>query len=213
LRHFLTTLAALLLGCGAAFAQMAPPIVGAPAMGATSPLGVLGATSSVGPVGIPMGATELAPGGLSPGPLDPTASTDPCFSAGVSSTTTGSTSTFDGSGMNPGTTQGLASFGLSSGPMGLSGSCGPGTSAGTASGTASTSILGGATTGALPGGGIPLGATELNNAGVSPMFTPSIVASPCGIGSSTTTMSLTPGSTMTNGMTGTSGSIASPFGC
>ena len=209
MRHFLTTLAALLLGCGAAFAQMAPPIVGAPAMGATSPLGVLGATSSVGPVGIPMGATELAPGGLSPAPLDPTASTDPCFSAGVSSTTTGSTSTFDGSGMNPGTTQGLASFGLSSGPMGLSGSCGPGTSAGTASGTASTSILGGATAGALPGGGILLGATELNNAGVSPMFTPPIVASPCGISSSTTTMSLNPGSTMT----GASGSIASPSGC
>ena len=209
MRHFLTTLAALLLGCGAAFAQMAPPIVGAPAMGATSPLGVLGATSSVGPVGIPMGATELAPGGLSPAPLDPTANTDPCFSAGVSSTTTGSTSTFDGSGMSPGTTQGLASFGLSSGPMGLSGSCGPGTSAGTASGTASTSILGGATAGALPGGGIPLGATELNNAGVSPMFTPPIVASPCGISSSTTTMSLTPGSTMT----GASGSIASPSGC
>jgi hypothetical protein len=205
-RHFLTTLAALLLGCGAAFAQMAPAIVGAPAMGATSPLGILGATSSVGPVGIPMGATELAPGGLSPAPLDPTASTDPCFSAGVSSTTTGSTSTFDGSGMNPGTTQGLASFGLSSGPMGLSGSCGPGTSAGTASGTASTSILGGATTGALPGGGIPLGATELNNAGVSPMFTPSIVASPCGIGSSTTTMSLAPGRSA-------SGSVGSPSGC
>jgi hypothetical protein len=211
LRHFLTTLAALLLGCGAAFAQMAPAIVGAPAMGATSPLGVLGATSSVGPVGIPMGATELAPGGLSPAPLDPTASTDPCFSAGVSSTTTGSTSTFDGSGMNPGTTQGLASYGLSSGPMGLSGSCGPGISAGTASGTASTSILGGASAGALSGGGIPLGATELNNAGVSPMLTPSIVASPCGITSSTT-MSLTPGSTM-NGMTGASGSIASPSGC
>jgi hypothetical protein len=206
LRHLLTTLAALLLGCGAAFAQMAPPIVGAPA---TSPLGVPGVASSVGPVGIPMGATELAPGGLSPGPLDPTASTDPCFSAGVSSTTTGSTSTFDGSGM----TQGLASYGLSSGTMGLSGSCGPGISAGTASGTTSTSVLGGASAGTVSGGAIPLGATELNNAGVSPMLTAPIVASPCGIGSSTTTMSLTPGSTMTNGMTSASGSVGLPSGC
>jgi hypothetical protein len=209
LRHFLTTLAALLMGCGAAFAQMTPPIFGAPAMGATSPLGVPGATSAVGAVGIPMGATELAPGGLSPAPLDPTASTDPCFSAGVSSATTGSSSTFDGAGMSTGTSQGMASFGLSSGPMGLSGSCGPGISAGTASGTASTSSLGGATAGTVSGGAIPLGAIELNNAGVSPMVTSPIVGSPCGVGTSSMTMGAT-GTTM--GGTGTT-QVGSPFGC
>lgn len=115
LRHFLTTLAALLLGCGAAFAQITPPIPGALAIGATSPFGVPGATSSVGPVGIPMGATELAPGGLSPAPL-----------ADVSSAPAGPSSTFDGAGMSSGSMgSGTASFGVSSRPAGLAGSCGP----------------------------------------------------------------------------------------
>jgi hypothetical protein len=192
LRVFWTTLAALLLGCGTAAAQLAPPTPGAPAMGATSPLGIPGATSSVGPVGIPMGATELSPGGLSPAPLDPTASSNPCFSAGLPNATTSTNgSTFDGGGgvdtsiVAPGT----ANFDFSAGAAGLSGSCGPGTSAGTASGTSSASSLGGATPGGLAGSGLPLGATELNNAGVSPTFSPSIIAGPCSSTSSPSTMS------------------------
>ena len=84
LRSVSTTLAALVLSCSTSLAQIAPLTVISPAMGATSPLGIPGAltgvTSPVGPVGIPLGASELSPGGLSPAPFDPTASTNSCSS-------------------------------------------------------------------------------------------------------------------------------------
>src|SRR6478672_10864128 len=56
-----------------------------PAIGTTSPLGGVGALpASVGPVGIPMGAVELSPGGLSPVPLGSLGSAS-CSGAGMSS--------------------------------------------------------------------------------------------------------------------------------
>ena len=59
--------AAVLFGCGAAHAQSAMTTSG---LGATSPLGMLGSNASTGSnggTGIPLGATEIDPGGLSPG--------------------------------------------------------------------------------------------------------------------------------------------------
>src|ERR1700681_1926006 len=65
-RLCIATAAATLLGCGCAFAQVGgigtAPI--AP-LGVTSPLGI-GPGAAVGPVGIPLGATEIGTAGVSP---------------------------------------------------------------------------------------------------------------------------------------------------
>jgi hypothetical protein len=150
LRALLTASAMLLLGCGASFAQLALPSPNSPAMGPTSPLGIPGATSPVGPVGIPFGATSLSPSGLSPAPFDPTASNNPC--------------------------SGAIPSGLSSGAMSSLASCGVAPTSGTASGTSSST--GGGVTISVGSGGIPLGATELDNAGLSPMITSPAPSSP-----------------------------------
>jgi len=174
----------LFLSCRVMFAQVTPL---ASAMGATSPLGVPGATSLVGPVGIPLGSTELFPGGLSPGPLDPTASTDPCGSTGGA---IGSSSTFDGSGINA----------SAIGPCSI----------GTSSGTTPVPSAGGIAAGTTPGGSIPLGATEIDSGGVSPTVTPPVVVSTpsCGLSSSAT-------ATMSDGTTSILGStpIGTLSGC
>jgi hypothetical protein len=67
IRTLIAAIATVLLGCGAAFFQIA---TGAPVpspLGITSPLG-MAPGSPVPPAGIPMGATELASPGLSPAP-------------------------------------------------------------------------------------------------------------------------------------------------
>src|SRR6266481_6080295 len=56
------TAAIFLFGCGSGFAQTAPTL----GMGATSPLGTMNFNAPSGPVGIPLGATELNTGGMSP---------------------------------------------------------------------------------------------------------------------------------------------------
>lgn len=185
------------------FAQMsiAPA---APAMGTTSPLGVPGATIGAGPVGTQQGAKALSPGGLGIAPLNPTASTTPCFSAGTSASAvpgTGSRSTLDATDMNLSTTNSaMPLYGMNSGTTVIQGSCGSGSSAGTASTLTSTSSMSGSATGAVSGSGIPLGSAELNNAGVSPMITSpmptfSAAGRPCTASSSTTTIGGTSGST------------------
>ena len=58
------TLAAILVTSGVAEAQLATPNAGLPSFG----LGVPGASSSLGGVGIPLGATEMSTSGLSPSP-------------------------------------------------------------------------------------------------------------------------------------------------
>jgi hypothetical protein len=199
--------ATLLLGAAPAMSQVAPSGLGAsPGMGITSPLGGAG---PVGQVGIPLGSTELDPGGLSPGPLGPTSSL--CGTNGTSMAApgmagmTGSGSTFDGGGN-----------------VGVSGPCGAVPLGGTVSGTQSASAVAGATAGSALGiGTIPLGATEIVSSGISPLVPvpappPTLNPSP-----STTFDSLSPtlspsspcvGSTTTSGVFGTSG-ISSPLGC
>jgi hypothetical protein len=130
--RMLLTIAALLLSCEAVPAQNAVSGLGSPTSGA--------------PTGIPLGATEIDPGGLSP---------LPCSSlAGSSQSGAAAGTTFDGGGM--------FSSGCNAAP------------AATVSSTGNVSPLftPGATSGSLlSGGSIPFGATEIDNGGVSPMIT------------------------------------------
>jgi hypothetical protein len=187
----------ILLGAVAVCLSAAPALaqVGmtspAPAIGATSPLGTGGMFPSTGPLipgtlpsdpggtvgagatGIPFGATELTPGGLSPAPCLP------------GTATTGGLSTFDGGG-----TSGMSSSGMA-GMSSLSGTatgCGTAQAPGNAAGTGLVpNGLGTTQNSQLNGGTIPLGSTELNNGGVSPLPPipgPSTVTSPFGVTSS-----------------------------
>jgi hypothetical protein len=208
MRRLLSVAAAmLLLGGAPAISQVASTGSGAsPGMGMTSPLG---GTGSVGPVGIPLGSTELDPGGLSPGPLGSTTSTSLCGTNGTSMTATGmagtagSSSTFDGGGN-----------------VGVSGLCGSVPLGGTVSGTQSLSASGALAGSTLGIGTIPLGATEIGSAGISPMEPapgpaptlnlspfPTLSPSSSCAGSATTPGALGSGTTI-----GTSG-MSSPLGC
>src|SRR5215468_1248568 len=98
-------MAMVLLSCAVGHAQTSMGSSTSPsALGATSPLGIPGATSP-STTGIPLGATEIDPGGLGVVP-GATSSNFGCISTGTlpgsgsttTSTATGS-STFDGGGM------------------------------------------------------------------------------------------------------------------
>ena len=105
-----------LLCTGPAFAQVEDPLdplTAVPSLGATSPLG-MGASGSVGMTGIPLGSTEVPSLGVSPVPTGgvtgtitiPTTGTiaGDCSTGGMSpSGTYGSTASYDGGGMAPGT--------------------------------------------------------------------------------------------------------------
>jgi hypothetical protein len=183
----------LVLSSGLAAAQVAP-MPGGPALGVTSPLGTMG-SNSAGPVGIPLGSTELNSGGLSPAPITPLSSaTTNCFGgtfgikgsgiagtgttgAGMAGMGTGASNfTFDGGG-----TAGLSGgTPISSGSPSLTGGCTSLPPGGGSTGLASplsTPGSPGLTT--LNGGTIPLGATELIGAGVSPIVpvTPPTISS------------------------------------
>src|SRR5271166_211789 len=161
--------AAALFGCGAAHAQSAMTSAG---MGATSPLGVLGSSVSSGSnsaTGIPLGATEIDPGGLSPAPVSNCNASGSTFS-GMSSGMTGSSgsgmastsvtgSIFDGGGFGSTMTSACASTNASPNSA---------TSSGTASPLSSTTTNSNFT---LNGGTIPLGSIEIDSAGVSPLIT------------------------------------------
>ena len=160
---------AILFGCGSAHAQNAT--TNAP-IGATSPLGMIGSSALSGSnsaSGIPLGATEIDPGGLSPAPLS-NCSTGGSANSGMSSGMAGSSasgmgsmpgtgSTFDGGGFGSTTTSVCAS---------------PGGSVNTATPTGTAPPL--STTGTnsnfnLNGGTLPLGSTEIDSGGVSPLIT------------------------------------------
>jgi hypothetical protein len=160
----------MLAHCEVGIAQvgMAPgsgttPAIGAtPGMGMTSPLGSLLSSAPSLPGGnIPLGATELDSGGLSP-----TASTAPCSSTATTSPqTVGSNSTFDGGG----------SISIPT----ISTSCASGASG--SPGMATSTTAGSTITGLAPGStgvGVPLGSTELGTPGESPaIVAPSVACS------------------------------------
>src|SRR5262249_35487084 len=162
--------AAVLLGCGSAYAQARMNVSPLPALGMTSPLGIPNAP--VGQTGIPLGATEFATPGVSPttsgaAPLigapcagassAPAAMGSPMTgaSAGMGSSVPGlsSTALFDGGSMSATAPTTCAASATASSP--LASSMGPGSTVGPA--------------------GIPLGSTELGGGGLSP---PSVALSP-----------------------------------
>ena len=176
-RTLMTTLA-ILLSCGPIHAQSAMSTF---LNRTTSPLGTLGSESSNRLVGanIPLGATEIDRGGLSP------AVSANCSSIGSSSSVMtgapGAISTFDGGGT---TTTGSSTLGA----------CTPGSLS--ATGNVFSLSNSGATIGSsLTAGSIPLGATELAGAGTAPIISvplPNSTSNPC-IGSSA--LGISPGVT------------------
>jgi hypothetical protein len=179
--------AIMMLGCKAALAQVG----GSPGIAETSPLGMSGGLQlapSVGPTGIPLGATELNSLGISPMLTDPIgilASGTTCSTAGSASTgisgVISSASTYDGGGLTAG-----GGMGDGTALPGSATICGA-TSKGTASSTLSARSI-------SPNGvsrtGIPLGSVEIGSAGVSPLITvptPPMLFSPLG-GSSLSTL-------------------------
>src|SRR5258708_2872436 len=140
------TMAAILATCTTAHAQSASGTAG---IGRTSPLGILGAFGGATGTGVPLGATEIDPGGLSPLPGIA------CDAAASGMTSTGA-STFDGGGLT-GSASPTAGTGCTAGST-----ISPNGTASPLSGAATTSTLGTA---------IPLGATEIDNAGIRPLIT------------------------------------------
>ena len=129
----IAAMTASLLGANLALAQVGGTATSP--MGATSPL-ALGTGSPVAPVGIPLGATEMATPGISPAPPPTTGSTG-CPSV------QSATPLFDGGGM-----------------AAASGACA--TTGSTGSSIPAQSMPG------IGRANIPLGSTELGNAGLSP---------------------------------------------
>jgi len=132
-----TTVAATVLACGCALAQVGAPV--GPSAGPSVGLG-----TPIGPVGIPLGAMELAAPGLSP----PGTNTMGCPSA----TTPGAPSAapvFDGGGMAGAVPSGCAPGGSGSMAPSPSETTPPALRAGRA--------------------GIPLGSTEIGSPGLSPL--------------------------------------------
>jgi hypothetical protein len=149
----------LFAACGCALAQVGMTLPGSGA-GTTSPLGMTPGSSSVGMTGIPLGATELATPGLSPGPVS-----GACSATGSPSTS----AQFDSGGVGMGVMDpGGASLGTG------------GTTPCTQTTTATTSL--GATSSGVSGTlgipTIPMGSTGLGNAGLSPAPCPSTGYSP-----------------------------------
>ncbi len=127
--------------CAVGFAQVSST----PGMGMTSPLGTGSSGFNTQPNGIPLGATELNPGGLSPSPCGGMTA----YGNGVA----GSLSTFDGGSL-----------------ISNSSAC-TSSAAGNSAGIGGTPQAG-ATTGVPTAGNstIPLGSTELGAAGESPII-------------------------------------------
>lgn len=150
---------AMSLGAQGALAQMNPSAT--LPLGATSPLG-LGPAAPVGPVGVPLGATQLATPGVSPAPPG-------SFIPGTISGSTAGCSSTAGLSATPGMSDPTALFD-------------GGASAGTASGacaTAGSVASNPAASASSPGGfggeaavgrpGIPMGSSELVPGGLSPL--------------------------------------------
>jgi hypothetical protein len=203
MRRLWMTVAIAALGCSPAFAQVGGTSEPTPGIAATSPLGMSGSSqpgTSVGPTGIPLGATELTSPGISPMLTDPTGMMGSTCSVGGSASTgisggISGVSTYDGGGL----AVGGGMLGDSAAPCAAS--------TGVASSMASVPS-------AFPSGasrtGIPLGSVEIGSAGVSPLITlpaPAASSSPMGtLGSSpSTTGTLTVPSTLASPTSPTSG--------
>jgi hypothetical protein len=172
-----------------------------PGAGTTSPLGTIVPASPIGGSGIPLGATELFVGGLSPAPVGPTDGTTTCPDPTISGPSVRSSSVIDS--------------GATSGDCSAAGTGSP-TSAGLSSVPGSSAVTSSVVT-SLGGASIPLGATELDGTGLSAPIAvpvPSASSSSCpGAGGIVT--GVTPGlgsGSPTAGPAGSSG-MSLPFSC
>ena len=183
-RFAMATTAAVLLGCGSAYAQVGGMSISpGPSLGMTSPLGV-GPGLPVPRSRIPMGATELAAPGVSPmisgtSPMAPSTS--------IVSTCGGIGGSLPQASFGLGASSAGASSAMGSSMTGTSSTATPlfdgGGMAGSASGacaaSAGSSLAGPAASASLPTGmgsgssvgrvGIPMGSTELGAGGLSPL--------------------------------------------
>jgi hypothetical protein len=104
-------------------AQMgAPPT---PGVGTTSPLGTIVPTSPIGGSGIPLGATELFVGGLSPAPVGPTDGSTTCPDPTISGASVSSNSVIDSGATTGNSAAPMTSTGLRRRRRGLSDVCRP----------------------------------------------------------------------------------------
>jgi hypothetical protein len=147
--RFCIVMALVVLGCAAAHAQSG---ISPSALPGTSPFGTLGSDIAGGlsAGGIPPGATEIDPGGLSPA----AGSTCGATGTGISGSMVTSGTTFDGGG--------VAGVG--------SGSTDACTASSAASGGSPSSLavpVAGGSAFSLNGGDIPLGSTEMDEGGLS----------------------------------------------
>jgi hypothetical protein len=164
-RELITAILATLLGCNPVFAQVGGIGSPSPGMGLTSPFGMSSAAGSVGPTGLPLGATELAAPGLSPAPPSTFGSGLTICSAVVGAGSSSATGTFDGGGV--GSSAGMPQTAMGETNSASAGACNQASGAGSAGTLQSTTPSPGSTA-PLGIGTIPLGSTELGNAGVSP---------------------------------------------
>ena len=181
MRRLFVATAVILIGCGAVRAQNLPSgSVMNPAVGITSPLGIPGSNGSGG-TGIPLGATEIDPGGLSQSVtancdaggsyIGTSGTATPGLSGGgysampgtSASVMTDAASTFDGGG--------LAGVGSAISP------CSPSASVSSMGAASPLSTSTASSMFRLNGGAVPLGATEIGSAGISPII--SSQATPC----------------------------------
>jgi hypothetical protein len=156
------TLAAF-LGSNPAFAQVGGIGSPSPGMGLTSPFGMSSAAGTVGPAGLPLGATELATPGLSPAPPGTLGSGFTICSAVVGTGSGSANGLFDGGGVS----SSMSSTATGETNSASASACNQASGAGSAGMLQSTNSSPGATA-PLGIGTIPMGSTELSNAGVSP---------------------------------------------
>jgi hypothetical protein len=208
----ISAMLATLFGCTPVFAQVGGVGIPTPGISATSPLGMTPG-SPVPPTGIPLGATELASPGLSPAPTGPMVLPgygNTCSAIAREATgSSGTSSVFDGGGMGTMAGTGTGMGMTASGSTGAAAICGtsPGGNASSSSAMSSPSPSGAVRT------GIPLGAVEMGNAGISPLIvvpTPS-PSSTLGMGAPSTTGTMaTTGTGLPCPMTGT---LTTGIGC
>jgi hypothetical protein len=183
-RFVMATMAAVLLGCGSAFAQVGGigTSPGPSPLGMTSPLGI-GPGSGVPPTGLPLGTTEVPTLGVSPTTSGTPPSLTTCGGIGGSIPQ----ASFGAASSSMGTTSGIgtSSAGTSSSTLLFDGGGTAGTASGTCAGAAGSSLAGPAASASSPTGmgsgstgsriGIPMGSTELGVGGLSP---PPVVSAP-----------------------------------
>jgi hypothetical protein len=169
-RELIAAMLSALLGCNPVFAQVSGIGSTTPGMGPTSPFGMSAAAAgSVGPAGLPLGATQLATPGLSPAPPSTLGTGLTICSAVVSAGSNSTTGLFDGggAGISAGTSQ-TAMDGTNSASASACNQASGAGSAGTLQSTTSSPGF----RAPLGIGTIPMGSTELGSAGVSPTLCP-----------------------------------------